>query len=221
MREPAEILSLIEGRLKELGLTQADLGLRAFGKADNTAIQSLKKGSSPSYDRVAAMADALGLELYLGKPRGRIEHGLKEDGPTSDLDKVEALRAGFLPIPWHHRSKQKGSSPIAFDPAWLDSNGLIPDGLSAIVPDQVNLPYERSSSVIAVMDRARTARVSGAVYCFSRHGKIVLSRLYFDRDFTIIPSEGISKAPTILAPGDEGPIQHIETVVWHGFIADV
>ncbi|GEM_PF-495691 len=63
------IYELVEKRRKELGLSQAEVCLRAFGKADNTAIQSLRKGSSPGIDRVFALAEALNLEFYLGEHR--------------------------------------------------------------------------------------------------------------------------------------------------------
>lgn len=72
MFSPAEIYQRIEERRRELGLSQTDVGLRAFGKVDNTAIQSLKKGSSPSVERLKAIADVLGLELYFGDPRPNV-----------------------------------------------------------------------------------------------------------------------------------------------------
>lgn len=69
MMDAAEIYALFEARRKELGLSQADVGLLAFDKADNAALQNIKKGSSPSIERVSAIARALGLDLYLGEQR--------------------------------------------------------------------------------------------------------------------------------------------------------
>lgn len=66
--DAAKIYSVFEERRAELGLSQADVGRLAFGKADNAPLQNIKKGSSPSVERVAAIAAALGLELRLGAP---------------------------------------------------------------------------------------------------------------------------------------------------------
>lgn len=66
--DAAKIYSLFEERRAQLGLTQAEVGRLAFGKADNAPLQNIKKGSSPSIARVAAIATALGLEFRLGVP---------------------------------------------------------------------------------------------------------------------------------------------------------
>lgn len=81
--------------MAELGLTQVELGMRAFGKADNAAIQGLKRGSVPALDRVAAMAKALDLEIYLGPPRGDtgpVEHVILEGADYARI----ALHDAFL-----------------------------------------------------------------------------------------------------------------------------
>ncbi len=66
------IYEVLEKRRSELGLSQAEVGRRAFGKADNSAFQSLRKGSSPSAEKLEALCEALGLILYMGQPRERI-----------------------------------------------------------------------------------------------------------------------------------------------------
>lgn len=66
------LYSLFEARRRELGLSQADLCALAFGKSDNTALQSLKKGASPSIERVEAFARALQWELRLGPPDEKV-----------------------------------------------------------------------------------------------------------------------------------------------------
>lgn len=85
-----EIYSLFEARRKELGLSQADVSLRAFNKADNAALQNIKKGSSPAVDRVAALAAALGLDFYIGPKR--------ETAPTPQ---VTLNGADYASIPLH------------------------------------------------------------------------------------------------------------------------
>ncbi len=85
MYKASDILLLFEARMDELGMTQVELGMKAFGKPDNAAIQGLKRGSIPALDRVAAMAKALDLEVYLGPKRS------KEPIPPLQLDAGEYM----------------------------------------------------------------------------------------------------------------------------------
>lgn len=52
-----------------MGLSQADVGRLAFGATDNSAFQSIRRGASPAYDRLKAIGDVLGFELYFGPTR--------------------------------------------------------------------------------------------------------------------------------------------------------
>lgn len=72
MLSAAYIYEQLEKRRFELGLSQADVGLRAFGKADNSAFQALRKGSSPSAEKLEALCGALGLVLHIDPPNSRI-----------------------------------------------------------------------------------------------------------------------------------------------------
>jgi phage repressor protein C with HTH and peptisase S24 domain len=102
MYDAAEIYELVEARRRAMGLTQAQVGLLAFGKEDNTAIQSLKKGSSPAMDRIAEMARVLDLELYLGPPR-----------TTPQLAEIALDGEDFAALPLH--AAQASAGPGAVD----------------------------------------------------------------------------------------------------------
>jgi phage repressor protein C with HTH and peptisase S24 domain len=67
--DPQRIYEILEERRKAKGLSQTEVGTLAFGKPDNSPLQSLRRGSSPSVERLSALADVLGLELYFGEPR--------------------------------------------------------------------------------------------------------------------------------------------------------
>jgi len=73
--ETFEIYALIEAQRKKLGLSQAEVSKRAFNRTDTSAIQNLKRGSSPSVEKVEALCEALGLEFYIGPKRGEPEVG--------------------------------------------------------------------------------------------------------------------------------------------------
>lgn len=69
MRGAEYLFKKIEARRAELGLSQAELGKRALGQENSAAIQNIRRGSSPTYDKLLAIADALDFELYFGPRR--------------------------------------------------------------------------------------------------------------------------------------------------------
>jgi len=123
MFSASDLYALVEERRKELGLSQADVCMRAFGKPDNTAIQSLKKGSVPSVDRMAQLASALDLEIYIGKPR--------ETGP---VEQIVLDGAEFAQVPVHEVCLAAGGGAdnhteelvghLAFRRSWLKRVGV-------------------------------------------------------------------------------------------------
>lgn len=94
-RDAADLYAQIEERRAELGLTQAQLSMLAFGKNDTSAVQNIKRGSSPSFERLGAIAEALGLELYFGRPRetGSIEHVMIDGSDYAHIPLHDAVLA--------------------------------------------------------------------------------------------------------------------------------
>jgi phage repressor protein C with HTH and peptisase S24 domain len=68
-----EIFTIIEDRRKELGLSQAQVSMRAFNRNDTSAIQNIKRGSVPSFEKLSAISRVLGLECYFGIPRNEAD----------------------------------------------------------------------------------------------------------------------------------------------------
>ncbi|MEM1077419.1 MAG: S24 family peptidase [Pseudomonadota bacterium] len=81
MWETDKLLEIIEDRRRELGLTQTEVTKRAFRRNDTSAIQSIRRGSSPSVEKLAAIGDALGLELYFGPKRAPKEPDFDNNNP--------------------------------------------------------------------------------------------------------------------------------------------
>lgn len=123
MPSAEEIYAALEARRSELGLSQADVGARAFGKADNSAFQALRRGSSPSAEKLAALCQAVGWEFYFGPPR--------DTGPVEQviLDGQE-----FAHVPLHQASLAAGDGAsnegedvidhLAFRRSWLTRIGV-------------------------------------------------------------------------------------------------
>lgn len=123
MLTPQRIYDALEARRQELGLSQAEVGARAFGKADNSAFQALRRGSSPSAEKLEALCSALGWEMYIG--------------PHRDTGTVEVISEGghdYAHIPVHEASLSAGNGfengceeivdHLAFRRSWLHRLGL-------------------------------------------------------------------------------------------------
>lgn len=198
-------------------MTQAQLGLAAFGKADNTAIQSLKKGSSPAIDRLEAVAKALGWEVYFGPPRPPQKKALRfeEASETADLQRVDAFRSSYLPLPWMDPVRGRGSSPVAFQLSWLEKIGLVADHLACIVPDSVLIEGVDRSRVLALVDQKVVRRGYG-VWCIFEGDKSIIARVLFQDDALLIQPSDLSSSPRLIQSLKSSSITVRGKVVWLG-----
>lgn len=214
---PDEVLALIEGRLRELGMSQTQLGQKAFGKADNTAIQSLKKGSSPAFDRLGAMAHALGWEVYFGPPRKTPDlQGLAEPDHTSDLGKKDAFRAGFLPLPWLEGLKSDGVPPVAFSALWLESQGLKPESLACLRPENALIEGVALGAMLAVIDKS-AAKTGFGLWAIVEEGRARALRVLFEGPAMVILATDPAAAPRLIPNWkDATGIRVAGKVIWIG-----
>lgn len=221
MYSPSDILAIIESRMEELGINQSQLGRKAFGRADNNAIQGLKKGSSPGFDRVAAMASALGLELYLGLPRPKAA-GFSEEGEALSGEPPSAQKVrDYLPIPWHAPYAGSGSSPVSFSLAWMTANGLLPDDLVAVLVDDADVADIPIGKVLAVID-TRASRKSGyGLWCCREGGKTRLTRLLFDHDHIVVMQRKSTRPPRLLPASAISSLRPLGCVKWLGLLPDI
>lgn len=123
MKKAAEPYLQIEARRSDLGLSQAELGRLAFGRAESSVIQNMRRGASPSFDRLKSIADAIGYELYFGPPREtEIPPEAEVEGErfatVARHDAQAAAGGGFINFdgpPIDH---------LAFSKTWLLQNGI-------------------------------------------------------------------------------------------------
>lgn len=216
MYAPAQLLALIEDRLEELGMSQAQLGFHAFGKADNSAIQSLRKGSSPAIDRLEAMAAAIGWEVYFGPPRQTIS-GMNEPVAEFDHSNSSDTRTGFSPIPWFEPKLGAGSAPVAFLDSWLSSTGLIIENLAAINAPEATPPGFDSNKTIAVIDQAAPRR-GFATWLLKEPNKTTVASVSFDGPDLVIVSATSGTAPRIIRDWLNRDVRPAGKVVWLGLL---
>ena len=201
--------------MTELGLTQVELGMRAFGKADNAAIQGLKRGSVPALDRVAAMAKALDLEVYLGPRRevGRIEHVMVEGTDYASVPLHDAfLSAGV--------GSANGDSNIvdhlAFRRDWLKRLGINPTQacLARVSGDSMFPTLSAGDMVLIDRDRRKSS-----IYAFLESGEARIKRIERpDQNLMVLLSDNPEYAPQMRTSAQIAALNLsiIGKVVWSG-----
>jgi len=126
MSESDRIFELIEQRRKELGLSQAQVSERAFDRSDTSAIQNIRRGSSPSVDKLAALGEALGLEFYFGPKRAEVvktAQAISEQfAPALETSRQAMANLGFAEEPVHFQAQISAtvSSLTADMPGWAE-----------------------------------------------------------------------------------------------------
>lgn len=217
MFSAAEIYQLIENRRRELGLSQSEVGVRAFGKSDNTAIQSIKKGSSPSIERIAAIASALNLDLYLGPPRD-----------VGTIHQVEIEGDDFAAIPRLHAEMSAGagaidnhndvSELIAFRRDWLSRLGVSAGNACLVTVRGDSMRPSLHEGDLALIDTGRTLMRNNRVYAFNDiDGQTRVKRLERPDESALLLRSDNPDFVTELRRGDDmNRISILGEVVWSG-----
>ena len=211
---------LIEQRLLELN-SNAFAVEQAAGlppDAIRNVIRSKTK-DGPNITRAREICDALGLDFHIGRKKSG--PGFAEPEGGSDLGKKEALRAGFLPIPWHPEVKIRGSAPVAFSQSWLAAEGLISDFLQAVTPDFSRLSYAIAKNTVAVIDTNSPRKGFSGIWCYLDGTAIGLGRAAFNADFTVLlPAEESGEIRIVERPLPS-TFKMLGRVVWLGTTVNV
>lgn len=216
MMNAPHIYELLEARRKDLGLSQAEVGMRAFGKADNTPLQNLKKGSSPSVERIEALAKALGLEFYLGAPR--------ETGP---IEIAEIDGEQFAPIRRFDAELSAGngaengnvhvSEILAFRRDWLTRLHVSPSNACLVKVRGESMQPTLHDGDLVLIDQSKTKIRSGRIYAFNDGGHSKVKRLDCMDDHTLIIRSDNPQFPLDIRKGeDANALKVIGEVVWSG-----
>lgn len=215
----ADLYAMLDARRIELGLSQLQLGQLAFGRPDSSAMQNLRRGSSPTFDRLSSICDALGFELYCGPRRSddATPQSLAETAPASDLAQVSALRAGYLPLPWHSLSRQAGASPIALHAEFFDRIGLPPDGLSVVAPERCHIPVDNDLSALVAVVAADARRSSSPqVWAFLERGRATVARIQSKQEALLIHDADPDIGVRLLDGKEREAVTMLGRVVWMG-----
>jgi phage repressor protein C with HTH and peptisase S24 domain len=228
MYKASDILRLFEQRMAELGMTQVELGLKAFGKADNSAIQGLKRGSIPALDRVAAMADALDWEVYLG-PRREVEPQTTVSIDCSDYVNIPLHEASLSAGPGVENHGQNLICSLAFRRDWLARIGVnAGKACLARVHGDSMLPTLVSGDMVLI-DTSRTLppvrarnpsdKRRSQIFAFVENGEARIKRIDRpDKDTLLLLSDNPDYPPQVRTGDQISALQLsiIGKVVWSG-----
>lgn len=219
MYSPKTLLNQIEQRLKEMGMSQAQLGLKAFGKADNTAIQSLKKGSSPSVDRMEAIASALNLDFYIGPRRdtGPVEQLLLEGTDFAPVHRLDVcLSAG----PGAENSESDVIDTMAFRRDWLEKMNVAPSAAVLVKVKGDSMQPGLHDGDLALVDTAQTTPRSGQVYAVTDiDAQTLVKRVdTLGGEGLLLRSDNPDFAPLIRLGDDANRVTIHGRVVWSGHV---
>lgn len=177
------LFQIFESRRRELGLTQSQVGELALGQADTSVLQNIRRGASPAIDRVAALCDALGLELYVGPKRdvgppnpvrpmaGDVRIGDEEYSLIARYDVNVSAGPGLVPI------SEDIDGRLAFSRSWLIKQRINPDlaGLVRVRGDSMAPTIPDGALVLVHLPEMYVEREG--IYAFSRAGEAFIKRL--------------------------------------------
>lgn len=189
------VISAIDEALKRTGLTDASASKLAVGNYSLIKNMRADRGAEKrySFQSLQELARVLGLECYFG-PKRELK-GFSEKGSDGDLGRPEALRAGYLPIPWHEATARRGSAPVAFQAAWLASEGIAPDFLKAVIPDELQLSVALAKNTVAVLDTSAAQKGASGLWCYKDGSAITVGRMAFAENVMVLFSDADSDGP--------------------------
>ncbi|MBO6789549.1 MAG: helix-turn-helix transcriptional regulator [Dinoroseobacter sp.] len=210
-----DVLTVIDQRLRELGLSDAAASKMAVGNASLIKNMRLNRGKKRyNYDAINSLAEVLGLELYFGPVR------------DSAWGAFEVAHDNFVSVPFHQTEASAGpgivsqdGDPIgdlAFERRWLDRLGLLPGktGIVRVRGDSME-PTIRCGS-IALIDETSTDP-NGKPYAFVEDGELRIKRLTKDNQVLAISSDNPNYSPEIRLGLDMSSIRILGEVVWTAY----
>ena len=220
-----EIYAVLEQRRLDLGLTQNEVSERAFGARSNSALQNMRRGNSPTVDRLKAIADALGLEFYLGPRRSRQSEAIPADVDIIGFSETEPVFFQvksmnstihqYAGVPFHPLCRASSAPPVLFDRDWLDEKGIDPEHCVALLaPDNKMSPTITPMSMVVADTRQPIDR--SAITVVALEDRLIIGRPTADSDGKyILTFDGLGQAPMVIGD-DHSPFAQVGKIVWTG-----
>ncbi|MHC0053658.1 hypothetical protein [Actibacterium sp. D379-3] len=221
------LLDVIIPRLKEVGMSDAEASERTVGNPHLIANMKRPRYGMPSIEKLSSLADVLGLELYFGPQRpaatGHLQsYHLAEAGSNmasqviAPLGAKEALRGGYLPIPYHRddRTGEKGAGPFAVANGWIADSGLDPVGLSFVTVRNSRMSPTLDEGDLALIEDLQPKEPDNDVWCASDKGDVGFARVTMPtRASYILSYDSLGCAPAVYSGSDFSNVRLLGRVV--------
>jgi hypothetical protein len=217
-----DIFSLLDKKREELGMTKADLGQIAFGNAKDTSLQNIRRGSMPSFTRVARLAEVLGLELYFG-PTRLPQTAISDVAPSfrksihDDFAFVQRFDVKLSAGPGTNGDNARPLAPVAFRKEWLYQQGLIADSCVVCGVTGDSMEPLLFNTDLVLIDRRVTDLRDGQVYAVTDlAGDIRIKRLEKIEGGILLRSDNPSSPTEARMGEDANRIDIIGRLAWSG-----
>jgi hypothetical protein len=195
------IYEMFERRRKALDLSQVDVSIRAFGKADNGAWQSIRRGSIPSVAKVEALAGVLGLRFQLSEA--------KPDTPSFAREAADK----HVTLPWHRATWEADLPPVQLSMTFLQRLGVELERLA--VCRVTGGEWEGGEVQFAVVDTVAGRGGGPSLWCFRQGLKVLCRKVQFIGTEVVIFGES-ARAPVVVQHLEDLSPQLLGRTVWLG-----
>jgi len=218
MLTPEKIYEVLENRRLELGLTQSQVSAKAFGRADSSAFQGIRRGASPSVQKLEALAKALGLEFRFGSIPEQNEHVTTTFVDGSHFSALPLYGVEASAGPGAENSNAEVVEMLAFRQEWLDRLGVKASKACLLKIRGDSMAPLLQHGDLALIDRSRTEIINGRTYAFvDIDGQTRLKRLEkIDTTMLILRSDNPDHLTEVRKSQDMNRLQMIGEVVWSG-----
>lgn len=221
--ETAHIYELIEEYRAKLGLTQAEVAYRAIGQDSSAAIQGLRRGRSPGIERLSAMCEVLGLELYFGPPRDTLKHDFNSLLDLESNDRKEFFFVSRFDVklsagPGADGNNDRQLASVAFRKDWMIQQGLNADrcGVQGISMEPLLCEGD-----LVLLNRSTADVRSGQIYgIVDIEGDVRIKRIERIENGIILRSEHPDCPSEVRMGEDANRVSIIGALAWSGHTHD-
>lgn len=207
-RAGADIVYILTGRSEADEVTRI---MEAVGPV--AALQTLLS----EHGEEAAIRNIM--SQYGGSGGIQRQSGFSEVKDGSDLGRVEALRGGYLPIPFARLSgsAHRGAAPVAFAKSWLDQERIEVEHLSMVYVSTDGLDPLIRLGALALISATPGRTPNHDPWCYelkSTPGFAMISRA--DDGSVVLAGYGGDARPHIIPQAEAGSLRLVGRIVWSG-----
>lgn len=214
------ILENITEAIEKRGLTDAFVSREAVGNPSVIKNLKLRRGKTRNHpiENLLAVAEYLGLEVYIGPPRDPRPH-LKVDIGNEDFIAVPRYDVQASAGPGAMTEEQSPVGALAFRRDWLQSQSLSPSELFVIEVAGPSMEPDLTSGDLVLVDKTRRmVGIKGReVYAFvDTDGSLRIKRLERLDTGLVLHSDNPDFQTEMRDAADAARIVIVGKVVWSG-----